>query len=143
MDHSGIFGVFNNWFKLYLSNRNQFVSTNSNKFGLAAVNCDVPQGSVLGSLLFLSYVNDLNPAIQFCKVHPFADDTNLLCLSNSIKKLKKLVNANIKYLLNWLNPGKTSLNAKKTELVIFKSKQKKSEGNLKIRLCGKRLYHVI
>ena len=143
MDHSGIFGVFNNWFKLYLFNRNQFVSTNSNKFGLAAVNCDVPQGSVLGPLLFLSYVNDLNAAIQFCKVHPFADDTNLLCLSNSIKKLKKLVNANLKYLVNWLNPGKTSLNAKKTELVIFKSKQKKSKGNLKIRLCGKRLYHVI
>ena len=55
-----------------------------------AINCGVPQGSVLGPLLFLLYINDLNQAIKFCKVHHFADDTNLLCLSNSIKKLNKL-----------------------------------------------------
>ena len=53
--------------------------------------CGVPQGSVVGLLLFLSYINYLNQAIKFCKVHHFADDTNLLHLSNSIKKLNKLV----------------------------------------------------
>ena len=79
----------------------------------------------LGPLLFLLYINDLNQAIKFCKVHHFADDTNLLCLSNSIKKLNKQVNADIKHLVNWLNANKISFNVKKTEVVIFKSKQKK------------------
>ena len=67
-------------------------------------------------------------------------DTNLLSLSNSIKKLNKLVNADLKDLLIWLNANKISLNAKKTEMIIFKSKQKKLEGELKIKLFGKRLY---
>ena len=63
--------------------------------------------------------------MKFYKVHHFADETNLLCLSNSIKKLNKLVNAELKHLLNWLNANKISLNVKKTQMVIFKSKQMK------------------
>ena len=61
-------------------------------------------------------------------------------MSNSIKKLNKLVNADLKHLVHWLNANKIPLNVKKTEMVIFKSKQKKFEGDLKIKLCGKRLY---
>ena len=98
MNHYGIRGVSNDWFKSYLPNRNQYVSINGYKSGLAALNCGFPQGSVLGLLLFLLYINDLNQAIKFCKVRHFADDTNLLCLSNSIKKLKKLINAELKHL---------------------------------------------
>ena len=139
LSHYGIRGVSNDWFKSYLSNRSQYVSINGYDSGLAAINCGVPQGSVLGPLLFLLYINDLNQAIKFCKVHHFADDTNLLCLGNSIKKLNKLVNADLKHLVNWLNANKISLNVKKTEMVIFKSKQKKFEGDLKIKLSGKRL----
>ena len=134
LNHYGIRGVSNDWFKSYLSNRNQYVSIDGYESGLAAINCGVPQGSVLGPLQFLLYINDLNQAIKFCKVHHFADDTNLLCLSNSIKKLNKPIN------VNWLNANKISLNVKKTEIVIFKSKQKKLEGDLKIKFCGKRLY---
>ena len=90
-------------------------------------------------MLFLLFINDLNQAIKFCNVHHFADDTNLLCLSNPIKKLNKLVNADLKRLVNWLNANKISLNVKKTEMVIFKSKQKKFECDLKIK-CGKTLF---
>ena len=140
LNHYGIRGVSNDWFKSYLSNRNQYVSINGFDSGLAAINYGVPQGSVLGPLLFLLYINDLNHTIKFCKIHHFADDTNLLCMSNSIKKLNKLVNADLKHLVHWLNANKISLNVKKTEMVIFKSKQKKFEGDLKIKLCGKRLY---
>ena len=103
LNHYGIRVVSNDWFKSYLSNRSPYVSINGYESGLAAINCVVPQGSVLGSLLFLLYTNDLNQVITFCKVYHFADDTNLLCLSNSIKKLNKLVNADLKRAVNWLN----------------------------------------
>ena len=63
-----------------------------------------------------------------------------ICLSNSIKKLSKLVNANLKHLANWLNANNISLKVKKIEMVLFKSKQKKIKGDLKIKLCGKRIY---
>ena len=59
---------------------------------------------------------------------------------NSIKKRKKQVNADLKRLVNWLNTNKISLHVKETEMIIFKSKQKKFEGDLKIKLSGKRLY---
>ena len=61
-------------------------------------------------------------------------------LDNSIKNLNKLVSADFKHLVNWLNARKISFNVKKTEMIIFKFKQKKFESDLKIKLCGKRLY---
>ena len=82
----------------YLSNRNQYLSLNRYESSLAAINCGVHQGSVLGLLLFLSYLNDLNQAIKYWEVHNFVDDTNLLWLSNSIEKLNKLVNADCMFL---------------------------------------------
>ena len=91
----------------------QYVSINGYESSLAIINCAVPQGSVLGPFLFLLYINDLNQAIKFCNVHHFADDTNLICHSNSIKKLNKVVNADLKHLVNWLNANKISLNVKK------------------------------
>ena len=108
LNHYGIRGVSNNWFKSNLSNRNQYISINGYESGLAAISCGVPQGP----LLFLLYINDLNQAVKFYKVYHFADDTNLLCLSNSIKKRNKVVNADLKHLVNWLNANKILLNVK-------------------------------
>ena len=70
-DCYGIQGISNNWFKSYLSNRKQFVSINGYDSELAEINCGVPQGSVLRLPLFLLYINDLDQAIKFCKVHQF------------------------------------------------------------------------
>ena len=113
LNHYGICRVSDDWFKSYLSNHSQYVSISGYDSGLAAINCSVPQGSALGPLLFLLYINDLNQAIEFCKGHHFADDTNLLCLGNSIKKLNKLVNADLKCQVNRLNANNVSLNVKK------------------------------
>ena len=99
LNHYGICGVSNDWFRSYLSDRQQYVSISGYDSGLTKLNCGVPQGSVLGPLLFLLYINDLNQVIKFCKVHHFVDDTNLLYLGKSIKKLNKFVNIDLKNLV--------------------------------------------
>ena len=64
------------WGRSYLSERQQYVSINGYDSGLTKINCDVPQGSVLGPLPFLLNINDFNQAMKFYKVLHFADDTN-------------------------------------------------------------------
>ena len=71
LNHYGIRGVLNDWFKSYFPNRSQYVSINGYESGLVALNCGVPQVSVLGPLLFLLHINCLNQAIKFCKVYHF------------------------------------------------------------------------
>ena len=140
LEHYSIHGMANNWFKSYLFNRKQFVSINGHISNQTSVKYGVPQGSVLGPLLFLIYINDLNLTIKFCKFHHFADDTNLLHFSKSVNKLNKYVNLDMKNLTDWLNTNKISLNVKKTEVVIFKYKKKKLECPIRIKLSRKRLY---
>ena len=84
LEHYSICGLANDWFRSYPSNRKQYVSMNGYDSNLADVKFGVPQGSVLGPLLFLIYINDLNQALRFCKVHHFADDTNLIHFSKSV-----------------------------------------------------------
>lgn len=70
---------------------------------MSTITCVVPQGSVLGPLIFVAYINDLNLAIKYCKVHHFSDDTNLLNITKSPQKLNKSINTDLKnkYLVKW------------------------------------------
>ena len=139
LEHFGIRGITKEWFKFYLFDRKQFVSINGHVSNKASVKYGVWHGSFLGPLLFLTYINDFNHAIKFYQVHHFADDTNLVYFSKSANKLNKYINIDMKKLTNWINANKITLNVKKVELVIFKSKKKKLECPIKIKLSEERL----
>ena len=109
----GIRGPALDWLKSYLLHRTQFVSIQGHKSDTLPQPHGVPQGSVLGPLLFLIYINDLNRAIKYSRVYHFADDTNLLNISKSPKQMQKRVNIDLKLLYRWLLANKISLNCSK------------------------------
>ena len=98
------------WFESYLANRQQYVTYNEVKSSCKTIKCDVPQGSILGPLLFLLYINDLANICKHTLPVLFADDTNLF---NSGKDLTEL-HAKSKAISTWLKVNKLSLNVKKT-----------------------------
>ena len=133
LNHYGIRGCFNDWFKSYLNNRKQCVSILGYESSYKNIEYGVPQGSVLGPLLFLIYINDLNHSIKYSDTFHFADDTNLLNIHGSFYKMQSQINRDLKGLNCWLLANKISLNATKTELVIFrKPSQKIPPINIKI-----------
>ena len=143
LEHCGIRGITNKWFDIYLKGRQQFFSINGYSSEHVSMPIGVPQGSVLGPLLFLLYINDLNIAtIKHCKVHHFADHTNLLYTNNCIKKLNKFLNKDFKNLTNWLNANKITLKFDKTKMILFKPTKKPLHCQLKLKLNGKRLYQT-
>ena len=138
LEHYGIRGTANNWFASYLSNRSQFVSILGFDSSTKSILHGVPQGSVLGPLLFLIYINDLHVAIKHSKVYHFADDTNLLNIGDSAKQMQKYVNADLKTLYKWLLANKISLNCDKTEVIFFHKPGFKVP-NIKIKMNGIRI----
>ena len=140
LEYYGARGIAKNWFYSYLHNRQQFVTINGFKSSLKAIRYGVPQGSVLGPLLFLIYINDLSLSVKNSVVHHFADDTNLLCINKSIKVLCKKVNYDLKGITDWLNANRISLNVNKTEFIIFRSARRSLDCEINIKMNGKRLF---
>ena len=97
----------------------------------------VPQGSVLGPILFLIYINDLHRCIKYCTTYHFADDTNLLNIIKDYKTLQRRVNYDLFALHKWLTANKISLNDGKTELIYFRTRGMAPV--LNIKLHGKTL----
>ena len=99
----------------------------------------MPQGSVFGSLLFLTNINDLCKCIKYSEIYDFADDTNMLQSHSSLEAMVKRVNLDLHNLSQWFKGNKLSLNVKKTESIIFHSSSKKTDHSLRLKLDGKRL----
>ena len=96
LEHYGIRGTAQDWFKSYLSGRKQYVSINGSNSSYLSVTCGVPQGSVLGPLLFLIYINDLPRASSKLAFYLFADDTNIYYEAGSLAELQSVVNKELK-----------------------------------------------
>ena len=139
LDRYGISGQTNNWFRSYLRNRKQMVSILGFDSNQRTLTHGVPQGSVLGPLLFLLYINDLNRAIKSSTVFHFADDTNLLLVGTCLAKVQKQINDDLKKLYQWLLASKISLNVAKTELIVFRRTNERAPPT-KIKLNGTKLY---
>ena len=94
----------------------------------------VLQGSVLGPLLFLLHINDIQYYSELVSVILFADDTNVIYSHTCLKTLNEILQIEMKKITNWLNVDKLSLNTTKTKYILFRSRNKKSKHDLNISI---------
>lgn len=123
--HYGIRGLAYNWFKDYLDQRKQYVNLQYYESSKAVIKCGVPQGSILGPLLFLLYVNDIANISKILLPLIFADDTNLFLQGKSVNETIDIMNSEMVKVVKWLQVNKLLLNLDKTHYIIFHSNKKK------------------
>ena len=140
LNYYGVRGIPSDWFNSYLHNRKQFVTINGFNSSLKSIKYGVPQGSVVGPLLFLIFINDLKASVKNSTVHHFADDTTLLYTNNFLKTLSQKINYDLRGITDWLNANRISLNSDKTEFILFNHPNKAKTEEFVIKINGKRLY---
>ena len=117
LDHYGIRRISNDWFRSYFNDRSHFGSINGFNFDYKTIKYGIPQGLVLGPLLFLIFINDLNITIKHPETFHFADDTCLFIIKDLVKQINKVVNKDLKFQV--IN------NASKSKVFIFRRSKKK------------------
>ena len=116
-----------NWFKSYLSNRTQVAEVNGKVSGQEDMLLGVPQGSILGLILFLIYVNDINRANSICEFTKFADDTTLLTTGCNLHEPTSRMNDALQEVDLWFKRNKLNLNLSKTRYMLFNVKTRETD----------------
>ena len=144
LEFYGIRGIALNWFKSYLKNRSQYVDYNGTQSTLLKIRTGVPQGSILGPLLFLIYINDIINASKYLHLILFADDTNVFFHHKDLNALQDITNSELNKLSNWFRANRLSLNVKKTNYIIFSPKCKQSPllNSFTIQIDGRAIERV-
>ena len=140
----GITGGALNWFISYLEKRYQTCKINNVKSSRKLIKFGVPQGSNLGPLLFLLYVNDLPNCLDQAKPSMFADDTNISASAESVNELEEKLNTDLSNIYQWLVANKLTLNVSKTEYMIIGSRNNLSKINVDptIKIGGESINRV-
>ena len=121
LNFCGLKGKELSWFRSYLTDRRQCCKVNGRISATDSITCGVPQGSCLGPLLFLVYINDLPSCLKNSLVSMYADDTSIYYASESVSEINQAVNADLEALKGWLEGNKLSLNVAKTDAMIIGS----------------------
>ena len=118
----GIRGMTNEWFRSYLHSRNQYVSIQGSRSNVKNLYCGVPQGSILGPLLFIIYINDMQNCTHLKLIH-YADDSTAYLSHDNIDTLCNTVNHELTKIDEWIKANKLSLNTDKTFYSLFTNKK--------------------
>ena len=120
----GIRGTSIEWFKSYLSERNQKCFLNGSLSSNRVLSCGIPQGTILGSLLFLLYISDLPNCLMHYQSRMYADDTHLTLAGNSVDSIELNLNEDLASVSEWLTANKLTLNKSTAEFMIMSSRQR-------------------
>lgn len=142
LEHYGIRGLPLLWLQNYLFNRRQYVTFNNSKSKLEYNTMGVPQGSILGPLLFLIYINDLPTVSNNYKIIMYADDCSMFLSGNSCDDLASKANEDLLNILNWLRANKLTLNINKSKYMVFHTMNQKPNATISISIENKRLEEV-
>ena len=133
-----------NWFTSYLQNRQQVCYANGITSSIDYITCGVPQGSILGPLLFLIYINDISKCLDYGVARLFADDTNLTFSGCSFPALQNKMSKDLKGIASWLSANRLTLNVQKTDFMVIGSRQRVAslEEDIALSLLGTELEKV-
>ncbi len=144
LHHYGIRGKAQDWFRSYLYQRRQYVNFKGQKSDTLTVLYGVPQGSVLGPLLFILYSNDLPESLKYSKTVLFADDTTVYYCGTNITSVYDNMNSDLNQLSDWFRANQLSVNATKTKFIVFAkhSKMNLTSNTRKLYVDGEILERV-